>query len=347
MKTLETDRLILRKYEPEDLASVSSFESVPENLVYMTWGPNTKEQSLAFIKMAILKAAEEPCVNYYFVAVLKDTGKIIGSCSLIILGNEGEIGWLLHLDYWNKGLGTEMGRALLELGFDELNLHRILSHCDTENIGSYRIMEKLGMRREGVFLEGRPGNKNTDEKYSDEFAYGLTKGEWDAGKEIAYYNSLPCVFEGFIDLPELSDGTIYLVCTDMKPAIPEKNYVPSYDFAICKGSEKIGAISLRIGYKGFGPDLSSLYYGGQIGYGVDEKHRGNGYAVRACRLLLPVAKAHGMKKLLITNIHTNTASRRVCEKLGARFVRRARLPEWIDLYKDGGRFVNIFELEVE
>ena len=54
-----------------------------------------------------------------------------------------------------------------------------------------------------------------------------------------------------------------------------------------------------------------------------------------------------MTKLLITNNVTNTASRRVCEKLGAQFVRTVRLPEWTDLYKDGLRYNNIYELSVD
>ena len=240
-----------------------------------------------------------------------------------------------------------MGQILLRFGFDELNLHRIVAHCDAENYGSYRVMEKIGMRREGLFLEGRPANKLSDKKYGDELSYAILKDEWDTGKEIAYYNALPVVFDDFIKLPELSDGVIHLVCTSKRPAIPEKKYVPAYDFAICKGSEKVGEINLRIGYAGFGPDSSSLYYSGQIGYNIDEKHRGNGYAGRACRLLTSVAKAHCMTKLLITNNVTNTASRRVCEKLGARLVRVARLPEWHDLYKDGRRFLNIFEWSVD
>jgi RimJ/RimL family protein N-acetyltransferase len=53
-----------------------------------------------------------------------------------------------------------------------------------------------------------------------------------------------------------------------------------------------------------------------------------------------------MIKMLIANDITNTASKRVCEKLGARFVRTVRLPEWTDLYKDGHRSSNIFELEI-
>ena len=154
------------------------------------------------------------------------------------------------------------------------------------------------------------------------------------------------MFNGFFELPELSDGLIHLVCTAKKPAIPEKKYVPAYVFAVCLGSEQIGEINLRIGYAGFGPDESSLYYDGQIGYGIREAYRGNGYAGCACRLLAPVVKAHGMTKLLITNYEYNTPSRRVCEKLGARFLRLARLPEWHDLYKDGQRFLNIFEWSV-
>jgi len=54
-------------------------------------------------------------------------------------------------------------------------------------------------------------------------------------------------------------------------------------------------------------------------------------------------KAHGMKKVLITNNHINTASMRVCEKLGAKLLRVAELPEWHDLYQQGQRFGNIFE----
>lgn len=97
---------------------------------------------------------------------------------------------------------------------------------------------------------------------------------------------------------------------------------------------------MRIGY------TDGLYYGGQIGYGIDEQYRGHGYAEKACRLLVPVTRAHGMKKVLITNNHTNIASKRTCEKLGAKLIHIARLPEWHDLFKEGKRFVNIFEWSV-
>ena len=341
MKTLETDRLILRKFKDDDFAAVHSYANCKDNVIYMVWGPNSEEHTRVFINTAISKANENPCTNYQYAVALKATDKLIGACNIALSGDEAEIGWILHRDYWRQGYGTEMGTTLLDFGFGDLNLHRIVAHCDAENIASYRIMEKIGMRREGLFIEGRSANKLSDSKYGDELSYAILKDEWESQIEMKYYNNLPVKFDGFINVPELSDGVIYLVCTSKSEADPTRKWVPSYNFAVCMDGEKIGEINLRIGY------VDSLYFGGQIGYGIDEKYRGNGYAGRACRLLLPVAKAHGMTKLLITNNYTNMASRRVCEKLGAQFIRTVRLPEWHDLYKEGRRFSNIFEWNVE
>ena len=341
MKTLETERLILRKFKEDDFTAVHSYASYAENTIYMQWGPNNEEQTQDFIKRAINRAEENPINDYVYAVVLKDSDRLIGGCDFTISGTCAEVGWILHRDYWKQGYCTELGKELLRFGFEELKIRRIIAYCDAENIGSYRVMEKIGMRREGLFIEGRPAHKQSDKKYGDDLSYAILKDEWETHREVEYYNVSPCVFDDFIRVPELSDGVIYLVCTAKKPANPEKKLVPGYDFAVCKDGEKIGEINLRIGY------TDGLYYGGQIGYGIDEKYRGNGYAGRACRLLLPVAKAHKMTKLLITTDYTNAASKRVCEKLGARFVRTARLPEWHDLYKRGGRFENIYEWSVE
>ncbi|MCL2322785.1 MAG: GNAT family N-acetyltransferase [Oscillospiraceae bacterium] len=341
MKILETERLILREFTKNDFTAVHNYASCMENVIYTIWGPNTKEQTKDFIDFAISKANENPCTDYQYAVDLKNTGNTIGACNLTLSFDEAEIGWILHQDHWKKGYGPEIGKALLKFGFEELNLHRITAHCDVENYGSYRVMEKIGMRREGIFIEGRVANKISDKKYGDELSYAILKDEWETKKKIEYYNHLPVIFDDFIKLPKLSDGEIYLVCTAKNPAIPEKKFVPAYSFAICKDGEKIGEISLRIGY------TDGLFYGGQIGYNIDEKYRGNGYAARACRLLAPVAKAHGMGKLLITNDHANIASQRVCEKLGARLIYRGRTPEWHDLYKEGHRFGNVYEWSVE
>ncbi len=340
MKTLYTERLILRKFAKDDLDAVQEYAGNPENVIFMLWGPNSEELTRAFIETAISAAEKTPCTYYQFAIILKSSNALIGACHISLTADAGELGWILHRDYWKQGLGTEMGEELLRFAFEELGLRRVLGHCDADNTGSFRLMEKIGMRREGLFIEARPAHKQSSRRYSDELSYAILKDDWDARKEIAYYNALPFYFNGFIELPDLADGEIRLVCVNKVDADPEKNWVPVYKFAICIGSERIGGIDLRIGY------TESLYYGGQIGYNVNEPRRGNGYAGRACRLLAPVAKAHGMTKLLITNNYTNTASRRVCEKLGARFVRLVRIPEWHDLYKAGQRYENIFEWDV-
>jgi RimJ/RimL family protein N-acetyltransferase len=346
MKQLETNRLILRKFKESDFAAVHSYASCPENIIFMVWGPNSEEETKSFIRTSIEKADETPCRNFQYAAISKDTGKLIGACDISISGDEGAVGWILHRDFWRRGYAAEMGAALLDFGFGGLGLRRIIATCDEENTASYKVMEKIGMRREGLFLDARPASKLSGKQYGDELSYAIVKDEWEARKENGYYNSLPCVFNGFIDMPLLQDGEIRLVCTAKNPEVSEKKWVPSYDFAICLGSEKIGSINLRIGYGG-GFYGSQLYYGGHIGYNIDEKHRGNGYAGMACRALLPVAKAHGMEKLLITTRDTNRASQRVCEKLGMRLVRIARVPQWHDLYTEGGyRYVNIYEWSI-
>ena len=340
MKTMETARLILRAFKEDDFEAVHSYASSAENTAYMLFGPNKEEDTRAFISRAIAGTAKDPVTKYSFAVELKETGNLIGACDLNLQGDSPEVGWILHKNHWGKGYGTEMGRALLALGFDEHNLHRIVALCDAENIASSRIMEKIGMRREGQFREYRRTRAGSNKPYRDELIYAILKEEWDVLKEVDFYNVRPCNFEDFITVPPLADGELFLVCTGKCPAIPEKKYVPAYIFTVCLGGEKIGEVGLRIGYS------HGLYYCGQIGYSIDEAHRGKGYAARACRLIAPVAKAHGMDTLLITNDVNNTASKRVCEKLGARLVRHVRLPEWTTLYAEGQRFVNVYEWSI-
>jgi len=340
MQPIYTDRLILRSFKEDDFEAVHSYASVADNTTFMLFGPNSEDDTRAFIRRAIENSAKDVIDNYVFAAQHKETGKLIGACDLHMKGEVPEVGWILHKDYWGAGYGTEMGHAMLNLGFEGHGLHRIIAKCDAENTASSRLMEKLGMTREGLFREYRRTRPGSGKLYRDELVYAILREEWDANKEVDNYNAMPVQFEGFITVPTLSDGEIFLVCTEKAPANEEKKYVPAYTFAVCKGGEKIGEVSLRLGY------TPQLYYSGQVGYNIDEAHRGNGYATRACKLMAPIASAHGMTKLLITNNHTNNASRRVCEKLDAKLIRLARLPEWSELYKQGQRYVNIYEWKI-
>jgi tagatose 1,6-diphosphate aldolase len=93
-----------------------------------------------------------------------------------------------------------------------------------------------------------------------------------------------------------------------------------------------GRIDLRVG------DTEHLrYYAGQIGYGVEPLHRGHPYAARAVRLLMPLARRHGLAELWITCNPDNIASRRTCELAGAEFVEIVDLPPDNDMYRRGER----------
>jgi tagatose 1,6-diphosphate aldolase len=94
--------------------------------------------------------------------------------------------------------------------------------------------------------------------------------------------------------------------------------------------EIAGGISLRVGNN---PDLEM--YGGHIGYNVYPPVRGNHYAERACRLLLPLARAHGLRRIWITCNPDNFASRRTCERLGCRFAEIVPVPPEHPLYQRG------------
>lgn len=335
---LKTERLVLRRFTLEDAQEMFDNWATDEKVTkYLSWNLHSSVKETKTILADWVKQYENPETYNW---VIEYNGTIIGNISIHTLSNKhsrGEVGYCMGSKYWNMGIMTEAFRAVLKYLFEEVGFHRICGFHDTRNIGSGRVMQKNGMKFEGIFREHmlRKGGV-----YGDVAWYGIIKDDWLVQKEIAEYISLPVIFNYFIDLPKISDGEIELVCTEKRPAKPEKKHVPSYEFDIVKDSVHIGKAGLRIGY------TEGLYYGGNIGYCIDEKHRGHSYAEKACRLLAPVMRAHGMKKVIITNERDNIPSKRTCEKLGEKLLRVAELPEWTELYAEGQRYQNIFEWSV-
>jgi len=142
---METMRLILREYDQNDLESVHQYCHDPEVLKYMLWGPNSRHDTRQFIDMAISESTQFPRSVYNLAIIEKSSGKLIGGISLSHHQGEGEIGWILNRRTWKKGYGTEAAQAMIQFGFESLELNRILATCDTENTGSSRVMEKCGM----------------------------------------------------------------------------------------------------------------------------------------------------------------------------------------------------------
>lgn len=145
----------------------------------------------------------------------------------------------------------------------------------------------------------------------------------------------------FLDTADLRSDEIYLRLTRTCEAQPEKRWLPAYYFDIClPDGTAVGSCDLRVGHN------DKTYIGGNIGYGVDEGHRGHHYAAKACRLLLKLAKRHGMDHLFITCGPDNIPSARTCEAAGGKFVELAAVPEDNELYADGMRKVEIFRFDL-
>lgn len=123
---------------------------------------------------------------------------------------------------------------------------------------------------------------------------------------------------------------------------PVRDYVPAFYFDICLHSgEKIGQIDLRNGYS------QKLYYGGHIGYSIEEAHRGHHYAAKACRLLFSLARELGLEYVYITCNPDNYASRKTCEYAGGKLLEIVDLPEDNDMYLEADRQKCIYYFDLK
>jgi predicted acetyltransferase len=143
----------------------------------------------------------------------------------------------------------------------------------------------------------------------------------------------------FLDFDVIKGDDIDLHLVKTVPGNKDKNWVPAYhfDISLSRSYEPIGKIDIRIG------NNENLYYGGHIGYSVNEEYRGNHYAAKAVLLLRKVAHAHDMEKLMITCNPDNIASRKTCEYVGANLLAIIDVPESNDMYQRGEKEKCIYE----
>lgn len=135
----------------------------------------------------------------------------------------------------------------------------------------------------------------------------------------------------FLDTSSLKNDEIRLILEKTMDADPVRNWLPAYYFSICNpDGEKMGACDLRIGHN------TNTYYGGNIGYRIEEPYRGNHYAGKACLLLFELARRHGMEYVIITCNPDNWPSRRTCEYAGGELLEIAELPEDNDMRLEDG-----------
>jgi RimJ/RimL family protein N-acetyltransferase len=181
MKTLpdiiETTRLRMRPFRLQDIDAVLAYATDPEWARYLPVPqPYTAADAERFVAGQVL--LDRQCHPSW---AIEHAGAVRGGINIRFdFDNRvGELGYSIARSYWGKGLTTEAARAVLDLAFSAHNtLNRICARADTRNAGSLRVMEKLGMTREGVLRQ----NRVVRGEFADEMWCGILRREWESNR---------------------------------------------------------------------------------------------------------------------------------------------------------------------
>ncbi len=174
---VETERLILREFQPGDWRAVLAYQADQRYLRYYPWFERNEYDARSFVQMCIDWQKERPRRKYQLAIVLKANSLLIGNVGL--RGSSGQervadLGYEIAAEYWKQGYATEAALVMLAFGFRSLHMHRIWANCISENAGSARVLEKIGMQKEGElrnheYFKGRWWNTSM---------YGILENEW-------------------------------------------------------------------------------------------------------------------------------------------------------------------------
>jgi [ribosomal protein S5]-alanine N-acetyltransferase len=174
---LITPRLILREFRDSDFEALREIETIPDTHYYEKGTPG-EAVTREFLSAAQTSTHQEPRSLYRLAITLPPSDQVRGRIKLIVQTaetREWEIGWAVHKQEWGKGYATEAAREVMRFAFEELNAHRLIAFCNTGNLASARVMEKLGMRQDGrlrqaLWWQGR---------WVDELVYAILDSEWN------------------------------------------------------------------------------------------------------------------------------------------------------------------------
>lgn len=167
---IRTNKLIIRGFELDDWQAVYDYISDINTMKYMPEGTLSEEKTKEFVEKNMNNNAEK------FPVLLTEENILIGHMVFheYFGDHTYEIGWVFNRKYHNKEYASEAVIGLLKHGFEEMKLHRIIATCQPQNIASYKVMEKIGMRREGYFKKCIPHGS----EWWDEYYYAILREEW-------------------------------------------------------------------------------------------------------------------------------------------------------------------------
>ena len=176
---VETERIALREFAEDDAANIHEYACDERVVYYLDWGPNTEEQSDAFVMRGIACQREVPRRHYDFAIVDRESGEFLGCGAMRLtypLYGEGELHCIITRRHWGRGYATEAVNLLMKFGFETLKLHRIFAVVDPANVPTARVFEKNGFVREGHLRE----HKWIKGIWRDSLIYAMLEDEWTA-----------------------------------------------------------------------------------------------------------------------------------------------------------------------
>ena len=181
---INTDRLLLRPYNLDDLDDLYDIQSRPQVARYLYWSARDRDEVRAALRLKIHGSVlSDQGGQLTLAVVLPETGTMIGEVRLVWVSRayrQGEIGYVFHPDHGGRGYATEATEVVLRLGFDELGLHRIIGRLDGRNTASARVLERVGLRREAHFVQ----NEIVKGEWVDEMIYAMIEDEWRARRLV-------------------------------------------------------------------------------------------------------------------------------------------------------------------
>ena len=174
---IETERLVLRVRTVADVEDIFDYASRPEVSYPAGFPPvKTLEDEVYYLEHILPERNQKENLPAGYGMVVKGTDKVIGSVDFNHRHADDilEIGYILHPDYWGRSYVPEAARALIDLAFRELDLHKIELSCFGYNLQSQRVAEKLGFTLEARIRD----RKDAQGKRCDDLRYGLLRSEW-------------------------------------------------------------------------------------------------------------------------------------------------------------------------
>src|SRR5215207_3231896 len=174
---IESERLRIRRFKDSDLATFMAYRNDPEVARYQSWDSLDEQEARTFIREMESAQAGVPGEWFQFAIESKETQDLIGDCGLRIDKHEpyrAEIGFTLAREHQGKGFASEAVSRLLDYSFEVLGLHRVVAIADSRNAPSWALLERVGMRREGHFLQ----NVWFKGGWADEYLFAVLKDEW-------------------------------------------------------------------------------------------------------------------------------------------------------------------------